>query len=185
LKIGKAWKIWTLALLAMAIVLFIAAIHIYPSSQHNFDSSTNGIWVGHRWYTGREVRSGDLVPASEIDTLVNRLRGAGIHYVYVHTGPLLADGSIADTADPFFSELRSAYPEGIFLAWLGARIEKVRLGDEDWRRAVVGVVERMAAEGFDGVHFGCLRKCANRWVAIGSSARRRRVPHRSASPSFH
>jgi len=153
LKIGKAWKVWTLALLAMAIVLFIAAIHIYPSSQHNFDSSTNGIWVGHRWYTGREVRSGDLVPASEIDTLVNRLRGAGIRFVYVHTGPLLADGSIADSADPFFSELRLAYPEGVFLAWLGARIEKVRLGDEDWRRAVVPVLERLAAEGFDGVHF--------------------------------
>ncbi|MBW1842841.1 MAG: hypothetical protein JRJ05_00770, partial [Deltaproteobacteria bacterium] len=153
MKIGKAWKVWTLALLAMAIVLFIATIHIYPSSQHNFDSSANGIWVGHRWYTGREVRSGDLVPGSEIDTLVDRLRGAGIRYVYVHTGPLLADGSTADSADPFFSELRRAYPEGVFLAWLGARIEKVRLGEDEWRRAVVHVLERLATEGFDGAHF--------------------------------
>jgi hypothetical protein len=153
LKIGKAWKIWTLVLLAMAIALFVAALHIHPKSQHSFDSASNGIWVGHRWYTGREVRSGDLVPAFEIDVLVRRLRSAGIRYVYVHTGPLLADGSIADSADPFFSELRGAYPEGVFLAWLGARIEKVRLGEEDWRRAVVGVVERLADEGFDGVHF--------------------------------
>ncbi len=153
MKIGKAWKIWTLALLAMAMVLFVAAVHIYPNSQRNFDSSANGIWVGHRWYTGHEVRSGDLVPRSEIEMLVDRLRSAGIRYVYVHAGPLLADGSIADSADPFFSELRLAYPEGVFLAWLGARVEKVRLGEEDWRRAVIQVVERLAAEGFDGVHF--------------------------------
>jgi hypothetical protein len=153
LKIGKAWKIGTFVVLALAITYFVATLHIHPKSQHSFDSSTNGIWVGHRWYTGHEVRSGDLVPRSEIETLVDRLRGAGIRYVYVHAGPLLADGSIADSADPFFSELRGAYPEGVFLAWLGARIEKVRLGDEDWRRAVVGVVERLAGEGFDGVHF--------------------------------
>jgi hypothetical protein len=153
LKIGNAWKIGTFFVLALAITFFVATVHIHPKSQHSFDSSTNGIWVGHRWYTGREVRSGDPVPASEIETLVNRLRNAGIRYVYVHTGPLLADGSISDSPDPFFSELRGAYPEGVFLAWLGARIEKVRLGDEDWRRAVVGVVERLAAEGFDGVHF--------------------------------
>jgi len=153
LKIGRAWKIWTLALLAAAIALFAATIHTYPQTQHKFDSSTNGIWVGHRWYTGREVRSGDPVSDSEIETLVDRLRSDGIRYVYVHAGPLLADGSIADSADPFLAKLRGAYPEGVFLAWLGARIEKVRLGDEDWRLGVVAVVERLAEEGFDGVHF--------------------------------
>ena len=153
LKIGKAWKIFTLALLAIAIALFMAAIHIYPQSQHSFDSSTNGIWVGHRWYTGREVHSGDRVSESEIESLVGRLRHSGIRYVYVHAGPLLADGSIEDSADPFFSELRRAYPEGVFLAWLGARVDKVRLEEEAWRSAVVDVVERLPAEGFDGVHF--------------------------------
>jgi len=142
-----------LALLATAIALSLAAYHTYPQSRHDFDSASNGIWIGHRWYTGREVRSGDLVSESEIETLVSRLRGAGIRYVYVHAGPLLADGSITDSADPFFSKLRHAYPEGVFLAWLGARIEKVRLGDEDWRLAVVATIERVAEEGFDGVHF--------------------------------
>ena len=153
MKIGKTRKILILALLAAAIAVVVAAVHVYPQSQHNFDSSTNGIWVGHRWYTGREVRSGDRVPESEIAALVSRLRRSGIRYVYVHAGPLLADGSIADTADPFFLELRRAYPEGVFLAWLGARVETVRLEDEAWRSAVATVVERLPAEGFDGVHF--------------------------------
>jgi len=153
LKIGKAWKIGTFALLATAIGLFVAVFQTYPKSQHSFDTATNGIWVGHRWYTGHEVGTGDPVPEAQIDSLVKRLRSAGIRYLYVHAGPLLADGSIEDAADPFFSALRRAYPDGVFLAWLGARIEKVRLGDTEWRRAVVGVVERLADEGFDGVHF--------------------------------
>jgi len=153
LKIGKTRKILILALLATAIALVVAIVHVYPKSQHSFDSATNGIWVGHRWYTGREVRSGDRVPESEIESLVSRLRRSGIRYVYVHAGPLLADGSIADSADPFFSELRRTYPEGVFLAWLGARVEKVRLDEEEWRSAVASVVERLPGEGFDGVHF--------------------------------
>ncbi len=153
MKIGKTRKILILALLATAIALVVAVVHVYPQSQHSFDSATNGIWVGHRWYTGREVRSGDRVPESEIASLVSRLRRSGIRYVYVHAGPLLADGSIADSADPFFSELRRAYPEGVFLAWLGARVETVRLEEEAWRSAVATVVERLPAEGFDGVHF--------------------------------
>jgi hypothetical protein len=153
LKIGKVWQLLAFAVLAAAIGLFAAVVHIYPNSQDRFDTATNGIWVGHRWYTGREVRTGDPVPESEIDALVERLRSKGIRTLYVHAGPLLDDGSIEDSADPLFAALRSAYPEGVFLAWLGARIEKVRLGEEEWRHAVVGVVERLAEEGFDGVHF--------------------------------
>ena len=153
MKIGKAWQIWMFATLATAIALFVAVFHTYPKSRRGFDTATNGIWVGHRWYTGREVRSGDRVPEAEIDSLVNRLRRAGIRYLYVHAGPLLADGSIEDSADPLFAALRRAYPEGVFLAWLGARIENVRTGDEDWRRGVITVIERLAEEGFDGVHF--------------------------------
>ncbi len=153
MKIGKTWKIATFAMLAAAIALFAANFHTYPNSQQRFDTASNGIWIGHRWYTGREVRTGDRVSEAEIDALVARLRSAGIRYVYVHAGPLLADGSIDDVADPFFSALRGAFPEGVLLAWLGARIETVRLEDEEWRSAVVDVVERLAQEGFDGVHF--------------------------------
>ncbi|MFV1978196.1 MAG: hypothetical protein ACC649_02475, partial [Myxococcota bacterium] len=128
MKIGKAWQLLAFAVLAAAIGLFAAVVHIYPNSQDRFDAATNGIWVGHRWYTGREVRTGDPVPESEIDALVERLRSKGIRTLYVHAGPLLDDGSIEDSADPLFAALRSAYPEGVFLAWLGARIEEVRLG---------------------------------------------------------
>jgi len=152
-KIQKAVAIGALAVLALGIAYLVATSHIYPDGQRSFDTATNGIWMGHRWYTGREVASGKPVPEAEIDSLVVRLREGGIRYLYVHVGPLLADGTIADTADPFFADLRRAYPEGVFLAWLGARIETVPLEQPAWRHAVVGVIERLATEGFDGVHF--------------------------------
>ncbi len=152
MKLGKTWPIWAFAALAIAIAIYLA-FHPFPKGRDSFDTATNGIWIGHRWYTGREVRTGEPVAAEEIGALVARLRRAGIRYLYVHAGPLLADGTIADSAAPLFSMLRGAFPEGVFLAWLGARVEKVRLGEADWRSAVVGVVGRLADEGFDGVHF--------------------------------
>ena len=125
----------------------------YPQTNRRFDTSSNGLWVSHRWYTGHEVRSDEAVAEVEISRLIARLRGAGIRYVYLHVGPLRQDGSIEDSASTFFTELRDAYPEGVFLAWLGARLEKVRLGEPSWRRAVVAQIDRLAEEGFDGVHF--------------------------------
>jgi hypothetical protein len=153
LKIGKALTIGALAMLALVIAYFVAAFHIHPKSQRSFDTATNGIWMGHRWYTGREVGTGDRVAEAEIGALVGRLRDGGIRYLYIHAGPLLADGTIADAADPFFANLRRAYPEGVFLAWLGARIETIQLEETPWRHAVVQVIDRLATEGFDGVHF--------------------------------
>jgi hypothetical protein len=125
----------------------------YPKTSRSFDTSSNGLWVSHRWYTGHEVRTNAVVAESEIGQFVARLRGAGIRYVYVHVGPLRHDGSIEDSASTFFTTLRDAYPDGIFLAWLGARLEKVRLAEPSWRSAVVAQIDRLVDEKFDGVHF--------------------------------
>ncbi len=149
----RSWKIWISVLAAASIVPIAVALQSYPRSELSFDTGSNGLWIGHRWYTGREVRTGDRVPEIELGRLVARLRDSGIRYIFVHTGPLLADGSIEDSADPLFSALNNAYPEGVFLAWLGARLENVRLGERNWRQAVVVTIQRLAEEGFDGVHF--------------------------------
>jgi hypothetical protein len=149
----RSWKIWIAILAAASIVPVAVALQSYPRSELGFDTGSNGLWVGHRWYTGREVRTGDRVPEIELSQLVTRLRKSGIRYIFVHTGPLLADGSIEDSADPLFTALNHAYPEGVFLAWLGARLEKIRLGEPTWRQAVVVTIQRLAEEGFDGVHF--------------------------------
>jgi hypothetical protein len=149
----RSWKIWILILAAASIVPVAVALQIYPRSELSFDAGSNGLWIGHRWYTGRDVRTEDRVPQIELGRLVSRLRSSGIRYIFVHAGPLLADGSIEDSADPLFTALNEAYPEGVFLAWLGARQEKIRLGEPSWRKAVLVTIERLAEEGFDGVHF--------------------------------
>lgn len=143
-------------LLAVAVLLAAAATvatRTYPRTDRRFDTATNGLWVGHRWYTGREVRTGDRVPAVDVDRLVARLRASGIRFVYVHVGPIRADGSIDDSADALFDALRASYPEGQFLAWIGARVENVHLGREEWRQAAITQIRVLQAEGFDGVHF--------------------------------
>ncbi len=150
----RRWIIFTSLLLAAAAVpLAAAGLWSYPASSRSFDRGANGLWVGHRWYTGREVRANEDVSPTEIEPLVARLRSSGIRFLFVHVGPLRSDGSIEDTAGPLFASLRNAYPEGVVLAWLGARIENVRLGEADWRQAATSQIERLAAEGFDGVHF--------------------------------
>jgi len=138
----------------VALLLFAAAaVGCTDPGSRGFDTGTNGIWVGHKWYSGREVRSGAPVDPAEIAPLVVRLRAARIRYLYVHVGPARSDGFVEDSAAPLFSELKRAYPEGVFLAWLGARVEKVELDSAEWRANVVTQNEHLRAEGFDGVHF--------------------------------
>lgn len=58
-----------------------------------------------------------------------------------------------DSAAPLFAELRQAYPEGVFLAWLGARLDRISLDQAAWRSNIATHNERLRDEGFDGVHF--------------------------------
>jgi hypothetical protein len=150
----------------------------YPKTSRRFDTSSNGLWISHRWYTGNEVRTEEIVPEIEISQLVTRLRNAGIRYVYVHVGPLQQDGSIEDSASAFFMALRGAYPEGVFLAWLGARLDKVRLAEASWRSAVVAQIERLVEEEFDGVHFNLepLRDAHPGYLELLSGVRERFGP---------
>ncbi|MFP8878547.1 MAG: hypothetical protein VCE43_03325 [Myxococcota bacterium] len=153
MRISGNWKIWTPLLIVAAIVSIAVAWLSDPVGSTSFDTGTNGLWIGHKWYTGREVRTGDSVPPEDIARLVERMRSANIRYVFVHVGPARADGDIEDSAAPLFVQLRQAYPEGVFLAWLGARRERVALDQATWRSNIATQNERLRAEGFDGVHF--------------------------------
>ena len=139
--------------LVAAALLALALWNPYPRSGPSFDRAANGIWLGHKWYTGREVRSGALVPDSKVDALVESLRERGTRSVFLHAGPIQADGSLPDAPGPTLKRLRRLLPDVTLYAWLGARLEKVALSSPLWRMAVVASVERVAGEGFDGVHF--------------------------------
>lgn len=150
-RVKPGW-LWIGVALAVAALPIAAVWHSYPESATAFDSGENGIWIGHKWYTGHEVRTHERVRYAEVDQLAATLRAAHIRYVFVHVGPALPDGTIEDTADPLFHAVRDAYPQGVFLAWLGARVEKVSLDDPQWRAAIVRLNERLRREGFAGIH---------------------------------
>ncbi len=153
MRISSNWKIWAPLLITAAIVSIAVSWLCHPVGSASFDTGANGLWIGHKWYTGREVQTGESVPPEDVAHLIARLRAANVRYVFVHVGPARAGGDIEDSAAPLFAQLRAAYPEGVFLAWLGARLDRIALDQATWRSNIATQNERLRTEGFDGVHF--------------------------------
>jgi hypothetical protein len=144
-------------LAALATLLAAAALawllwNPYAATEQSFDRGHNGLWVGHQWYTGRHVRTGEPIGEEERERFAEVLADAGIRYAYVHVGPIRADGTIEDTAGPEFRELRERTPDTLYLAWMGGIAARLPVADPDWRSAVVETAERLRSEGFDGIH---------------------------------
>ena len=121
-------------------------------TDQRFDRGRNGLWVGHQWYTGTKVGSGDPVPEDERQRFIETLRHQRIRYAFVHVGPLLDDGSVEDAAGPFFARLRRQTPEIRYLAWLGGIAKRLPVEDAEWRTAVVQTAQHLGDEGFAGIH---------------------------------
>lgn len=133
---GLAWLLW----------------NPYAATQQRFDRGRNGLWIGHKWYTGLHVRSGEPVGESEIQALSSRLADARIRFAFVHVGPLLPEGDTEDRAGPLFAELMRRTPDTLYLAWLGGLASRLPVADADFREHVVDTVLRLREEGFHGVH---------------------------------
>ncbi len=137
---------------AVGVVAGWLAWNPYPASEQRFDRGRNGLWVGHQWYTGLNVRSEEPVGDEELRDFVDTLARQRIRYAYVHVGPLLPDGGIEDQAGPLFAELRRRTPDVLYLAWLGGIAARLPVEDPAWRAVVVETIERLRSEGFDGIH---------------------------------
>ncbi|HEX2610385.1 MAG TPA: hypothetical protein VHK68_05190 [Gemmatimonadales bacterium] len=142
----------TLLSLAFALLLAIPGESPHRSASRSFVPGRNGIWIGHQWYTGRNVQTGAPVSAAERRELIQRLRAHHILYVYLHVGPLLPDGSIRDQAGPELQALLQEAPDLVVFAWLGGGAYRLNLRDSGLRLAIVGTVDRLRHEGFQGVH---------------------------------
>jgi hypothetical protein len=125
----------------------------FPASEQRFDRRTNGIWLGHKWYTGYGVRNGKPVPAGELDQLKQNLDRHGIRDLFIHVGPALADGTIRDEPGELFSSLRQIFSDARLFAWIGARVENVRLDDPVFQSELIVSLEKLRNAGFGGVHF--------------------------------
>jgi hypothetical protein len=145
------------AFFAVAILTALAGIAYVlwdpcPSSPACFNRDTNGLWLGHRWYTGIDVRRKTPVTLQECDDLARLLQENGIRYAYLHAGPIRADGSITDAPGHLFFHLKSLTPGVVWLPWLGGDARKLRLGDSAWRSRFIETLDRLRSAGFAGVH---------------------------------
>lgn len=139
----------------MAVVLLSAAYMLWdpgPSTAQCFDKGTNGMWIGHQWYSGYNVRTGAPVSTYERDELIAKLRQCRVRYVYVHAGPVKSDGTIDDMPGLFFDTLKRLTPEIVYLPWIGGNAGTLQIADPSWRRAFVQTLGRLHSAGFPGVH---------------------------------
>ncbi len=149
----KIWRKtrWGIGIL---IVLFIWIFAIGLSSHRPgsfFNNGHNAVWLGHEWVD--ENKS-----LKEIQELVDRLKAGDIDTVFVHTGPILEDGTIDPEtykyAINFIDRVKKIEPNINYQAWLGQLRGKIDLGDENVRKNITKQCLILSDFiGFDGIHF--------------------------------
>jgi hypothetical protein len=122
-----------------------------PVSARAHTMDDDALWMGHSWVNGQDG------PAA-LSALVARLKVSGIRYLFVHAGPLSADGSLNPALDPkarwLTAALHQALPHVVVQAWLGDIVGGGGLNLENaaTRDRIAGSVRQVFGYGFDGVH---------------------------------
>jgi hypothetical protein len=146
-----------LLVLVLVPVLVLAAVTVWLWAEGSGTaaadaraSAADGLWLGHAWVDGRHSQS-------DVDGLADRVRAAGIHDLFVHTGPLSDDGALDPALRPdarwLTAALHLALPGVRVQAWLGDVVGEDRLGPEKpaTRNRIVTSVRQVLDDGFDGV----------------------------------
>lgn len=149
-------KIWRKISIGMGILIVIFVwIFVIGLSSHRpgsfFNNGHNAVWLGHEWVDeNKSLR--------EIQGLVDQLKSAEIDTVFVHTGPILEDGTIDPEtykyAINFIERAKKIEPKINYQAWLGQIRGKIDLGDENVRHNIAKQCLILSdLIGFDGIHF--------------------------------
>lgn len=141
------------ALVGGGLAYFYIATATLPERQI-VSRGPNGLWLGHRWV-------GKLQKQEAYNRLAARLRRHRISDVYVHVGPLQANGTIEPSRFPaakaLVRELRDGTSKLRLHAWIG-QVEVHGGGPLDLSKASVRVniwrtAGRFLELGFDGIHY--------------------------------
>lgn len=105
-----------------------------------------GTWLESRWLD-------EATPWAEVSQALQDLADRGITDLYIRTGSLRADGTLAlPSADRVAAARREASALGLRLwAWLPGLRHRLDLSQPDTVRAAAASVADLAAAGFDGV----------------------------------
>ena len=116
-----------------------------------YNQGKNAVWIGHEW---AQVPKTD----NQIFGLVDELQSHDIDTIYLHTGPLGYDGSIApeiyaETVN-FVSKVQYYDPDMKVYSWLGQLRHKIDLADPAVRHRILNMcVIFTGMIGMDGVHY--------------------------------
>ncbi|GII83957.1 membrane protein [Sphaerisporangium siamense] len=155
---GRWRRLWTVAVIvvsvpALALIASGTALYLLGTgSPHAVTRGRDAVWLGHAWVDGR---NGD----PEVAALAARIGGTGVSDLYVHTGPLAPDGTLAASLYPraawAVAALRRALPGVRVHAWLGQRLDPglMDLSSAATRATIVRSAGQAMAAGFDGIHY--------------------------------
>jgi hypothetical protein len=90
---------------ACLVILVYSLWNPGKATENSFDIGNNGLWVGHQWLTGYNVKTRLPVSVSELDSFVTLLNVNRIKYVYIHAGPISISGTVPDKGRVFFSTI--------------------------------------------------------------------------------
>lgn len=115
-------------------------------------SGDDGLWLGRGWAGGQRT------PA-DLTALIARLRQAGMRDLFIHVGPLSADGSLNPALRPrarwLLVGLHRRLPQVRVQAWLGDTIGPGGLNPASpatSRRVLTAASQVLAEGGFNGIH---------------------------------
>lgn len=146
----------TIAVLMVALVFGVLAVYFFVNGVHvekdnlSGQKRENAIWLAHEWVGNYKTRE-------EVHNLLIFLRERRISRIFVHSGPLNADGSIdyfdISYAKEFLKNASELAPDIKVDAWLGQKRGLIDLSEGAVRNGVVATSKRLVDEfGFEGVH---------------------------------
>lgn len=151
-KIGWSGMVFIVVVGATLVLLwyFIFGINLNKKGSF-FNKGHNAVWINHEWV-------GEYKSNAEINDLINNFHNHQIDTVFVHSGPIEADGRIDPQtyayAAGFIEKAKAIDPDIQFQAWLGQIRNKINLDDENVRHEVAKEAMLLTQIiGFDGVHF--------------------------------
>jgi hypothetical protein len=112
----------------------------------------DGLWLGHAWVNGTKT-------SADLSALAARVRHDGITDLFVHDGPLRADGSLDPKLSPkarwLVTSLHALLPGVRVQAWLGDLVGpgNLDLDSPRTRDRILQSASQALADGFDGIHF--------------------------------
>lgn len=112
----------------------------------------DGLWLGHAWVDGGHTDA-------DLAALAARLEKTDIRDLFVHDGPFSGDGSLSPALSPcarwLVNGLHAFLPDVRVQAWLGDLVVPgdLDLDDPATRSRMLRSVQRVLADGFDGVQF--------------------------------